>query len=36
MSLFAELKRRNVVKVSVAYLALVWVLIEVTTTVAPC
>lgn len=35
MSLFAELKRRNVVKVSVAYLALVWVLIEVTTTVAP-
>ena len=35
MSLFAELKRRNVVKVSAAYLALGWVVVEVTTTVTP-
>jgi adenylate cyclase len=35
MSLFAELKRRNVVKVCMAYLALGWVVIEVTTTVTP-
>ena len=35
MSLLAELKRRNVVKVSMAYLALGWVVIEVTTTVTP-
>ena len=35
MSLFAELKRRNVVKVSMAYLALGWVVIEVTATVTP-
>lgn len=35
MSFFAELKRRNVVKVSLAYLALGWVVIEVTTTVTP-
>jgi len=35
MSLIAELKRRNVIKVSLAYLALIWVVIEVTTTVAP-
>jgi adenylate cyclase len=35
MSFFTELKRRNVVKVSLAYLALSWVVIEVTTTVTP-
>jgi DNA-binding transcriptional LysR family regulator len=35
MSLLAELKRRNVVKVSMAYLALGWVVIEVTTTITP-
>jgi adenylate cyclase len=35
MSLFAELKRRNVVKVSTAYLALGWVVTEVTSTVTP-
>jgi TolB-like protein len=35
MSLFAELKRRNVVKVSSAYLALGWVVVEVTSTVSP-
>jgi len=35
MSLFAELKRRNVIKVSLAYLALVWVAIEVSSTVVP-
>lgn len=35
MSFFAELKRRNVVRVSLAYLALGWVVIEVTTTVTP-
>ena len=35
MSLIAELKRRNVFKVSVAYLALGWIVIQVTSTVAP-
>ncbi len=35
MSFFAELKRRNVVKVSLAYLALGWLVIEVTATVTP-
>jgi TolB-like protein len=35
MALFAELKRRNVVKVSLAYLALGWVVVEVTTTLTP-
>ena len=35
MSFFSELRRRNVVKVSLAYLALSWVVIEVTTTVTP-
>ena len=35
MSLFAELKRRNVVKVSAAYLALGWIVVEVTNTVTP-
>jgi TolB-like protein len=35
MSFFTELKRRNVVKVSMAYLALGWVVVEVTTTVTP-
>jgi len=35
MSLFGELKRRNVFKVSAAYLALGWLVIEVSTTVTP-
>ena len=35
MSLIAELKRRNVFKAGVAYLALGWVVTQVTTTVAP-
>jgi adenylate cyclase len=35
MSFFSELKRRNVVKVCMAYLALGWVIIEVTTTITP-
>jgi TolB-like protein len=35
MSLLAELKRRNVLKVSAAYLALGWVVVEVTNTVTP-
>lgn len=35
MSFFGELKRRNVVKVSLAYLALGWLVVEVTTTVTP-
>lgn len=35
MSLFAELNRRNVVRVSAAYLALGWVVTEVTSTTAP-
>ena len=35
MSFFAELKRRNVVKVSAAYLALGWIVVQVTTTVTP-
>ena len=35
MSLFAELKRRNVFRVSVAYLALGWIVTQVTSTVAP-
>src|SRR5262252_11703 len=34
-SLFAELKRRNVFKAGVAYLALGWVVTQVTATVAP-
>jgi TolB-like protein/tetratricopeptide (TPR) repeat protein len=34
-SLFAELKRRNVFKAGVAYLALGWVVTQVTSTVAP-
>jgi len=34
-SFFGELKRRNVVKVAVAYAIVGWVLIEVTTTVLP-
>ena len=34
-SLFAELKRRNVIKASVAYLALGWVVTQITATVAP-
>lgn len=35
MSLFAELKRRNVVRVSAAYLALGWVVTEITSTIGP-
>jgi len=35
VALFAELKRRNVFKASAAYLALSWVVIELTSTVAP-
>jgi TolB-like protein/tetratricopeptide (TPR) repeat protein len=34
-SLFAELKRRNVFKAGVAYLALGWVVTQITSTVAP-
>src|SRR5262249_32284862 len=34
-SLFAELKRRNVFKAGIAYLALGWVVTQVTSTVAP-
>ena len=35
MSLIAELKRRNVFRVGIAYLALGWIVTQVTTTVAP-
>ena len=35
MSLLAELKRRNVFKVGVAYLVLGWLVIQVTAIVAP-
>ena len=35
MSLFGELKRRNVFRVGIAYLAAVWVLIQVADTVLP-
>jgi len=35
LSLFVELKRRNVFRVSVAYLALGWIVTQVTSTVAP-
>lgn len=35
MSLYAELKRRNVIRMSAAYLALGWVVTQVTATVAP-
>jgi TolB-like protein/exonuclease VII small subunit len=35
MSLFSELKRRNVFRVAVAYLAASWLLVEVTDTVFP-
>jgi len=35
VSLFAELKRRRVFQVATAYLALAWVMVEVTATVAP-
>lgn len=34
-SLFAELKRRNVFKAGVAYLALGWVVIQITATLVP-
>ena len=35
MSLIAELKRRNVFKAGAAYLALGWVVVQVTATVVP-
>src|SRR5690606_17426768 len=35
MSLFAELKRRNVIRVGAAYLVVAWLLIEVSDTVFP-
>ena len=35
MGLIAQLKRRNVIKVCMAYLALGWVVIEVAATVTP-
>jgi len=35
VSFFGELKRRNVVKVAVAYAIVGWLLIEVSTTVLP-
>ena len=35
LSLFAELNRRNVLRVGLAYLALGWLVTQVTTTVAP-
>ena len=35
MSFFGELRRRNVVKVAVAYAIVGWLLIEVSTTVLP-
>jgi len=35
LSLFAELKRRNVFRVAAAYLALGWIVTQVTSTVAP-
>jgi adenylate cyclase len=35
MSLFAELKRRNVVRMGIAYAAVAWLLIEVSDTVLP-
>ncbi len=34
-NLFSELKRRNVVRVGIAYLVIGWVLIEVSDTIAP-
>ena len=34
-NLFSELKRRNVVRVGIAYLVMGWVLIEVSDTIAP-
>ena len=35
MSLFTELKRRNVIRVAIAYLAGAWLLIEVAGTLFP-
>ncbi|MCH8221047.1 MAG: hypothetical protein IIA76_06875, partial [Proteobacteria bacterium] len=35
MSIFRELKRRNVIKVAIAYAVVAWLLIEVTATVFP-
>ncbi|MBT6328879.1 MAG: adenylyl cyclase, partial [Kordiimonadaceae bacterium] len=35
MSLFSELKRRNIFKVAMAYLALGWVVVQITDVVVP-
>lgn len=35
MSLFTELKRRNVFKVATAYLVVGWLLVEIATTLLP-
>ena len=35
MSLFSELKRRNVIRVAIAYLAASWLLIEAAETIFP-
>ena len=35
MGFFAELKRRNIFRVGIAYLVLAWLVIQVTDTVAP-
>ncbi len=35
MSFFGELRRRNVIRVGIAYLAVIWVLIQVADTVLP-
>ncbi len=35
MSLFAELKRRNVFRVGIAYVVLAWILLQVGDTLAP-
>src|SRR4030095_1833848 len=35
MSLIAELKRRNVFKVGAAYLALAWIVVQITATLTP-
>ena len=35
MSLFAELKRRNVFRVDIAYVVLAWILLQVGDTLAP-
>jgi len=35
MKLFEELKRRNVFRVGIAYLAIAWVLLQITDVIAP-